>query len=281
MRRPRESKVSAQPGVTTGGTGIMDAQQFYDSLGSDYDRMVSWKARLAREEEFFQRVFEQNSVHSVLDAACGTGVHAVGFARRGVRAAGADLSPAMIDQARENARAAGVDVDLQVAAFGRLADRFTGLFDAVTCLGNSLPHLIDDPSLAAALTDFRSLLRPGGVLVIQNRNYDRLLRERQRFMPVSAREDVEGETLFLRITDFLPSAEGGSETIEFTLVTLKKRSGTWSQSARTTPLRAMRRVTLEHALTVSGFSSVQVYGSFTMAPYDAPDTGDLVAVAKK
>jgi SAM-dependent methyltransferase len=263
----------------------MDAQQFYDSLGSDYDRMVSWKARQAREEEFFQRVFEQNSVRSVLDAACGTGVHAVGFARQGLRAAGADLSPVMIHQARVNARAAGVDIDLQVAAFGRLADRFTGPFDAVTCLGNSLPHLIDDSSLAAALTDFALLLRPGGVLVIQNRNYDRLLREPQRFMPVSAREDAEGETLFLRISDFPPLAEGGSETvaetIEFTLVTLKKRGGTWSQSARTTPLRAMRRVTLEHALTVSGFSSAQVYGSFSMAPYDAPDTGDLVAVAMK
>jgi SAM-dependent methyltransferase len=259
----------------------MDAQQFYDSLGSDYDRMVSWQARLAREEDFFRRVFEENDVRSVLDAACGTGVHAVGFARRGLRSAGADLSPAMIDQARENAHAAGVDVDLQVAAFGGLAERFTGPFDAVTCLGNSLPHLLNDSSLAEALSDFALLLRPGGVLVIQNRNYDRLLRERQRFMPVSAREDAEGETLFLRITDFMPSAEEVSETIEFTLVTLKKRGGSWSQSARTTPLRAMRRVTLERALTGSGFSSAQVYGSFSMAPYDAPDTGDLVAVAKK
>lgn len=259
----------------------MDAKQFYDSLGSDYDRMVSWQARLAREEAFFRRVFEENGVRSVLDAACGTGVHAVEFARRGLRSAGADLSPAMIDQARENARAAGVAVDLHVAAFGELAGRFTGPFDAVTCLGNSLPHLIDDSSLAAALSDFASLLRPGGVLIIQNRNYDRLLRERQRFMPVSAREDSEGETLFLRITDFRPSTEVVSETIEFTLVTLKKQDGSWSQSARTTPLRAMRRVTLERALAASGFSSAQVYGSFAMALYDAPDAGDLVAVAKK
>jgi SAM-dependent methyltransferase len=259
----------------------MDAKGFYDSLGSDYDRMVSWQARLAREEAFFQRVFEENGVRSVLDAACGTGVHAVAFARRGLRSAGADLSPAMIEQARENARAAGVEVDLQVAAFGELAGRFTGSFDAVTCLGNSLPHLIDDSSLAAALSDFASLLRPGGVLIVQNRNYDRLLRERQRFMPLAAREDTEGESLFLRITDFPLSAEGVSESIEFTIVTLKKRGGSWQQSARTTPLRAIRRDTLERALTAAGFSSVLVYGSFTMAPYDAPDAGDLVAVAKK
>jgi glycine/sarcosine N-methyltransferase len=259
----------------------MDARSFYDSLGSDYDHMVSWQARIAREEAFFQRLFEENGVRRVLDAACGTGVHAIEFARQGLRSAGADLSPAMIAQARENAAAAGVEVDLQAAAFGELASRFTGPFDALTCLGNSLPHLVDDSSLAAALSDFASLLRPGGVLVIQNRNYDRLLRDRQRFMPPAAREDSEGETLFLRITDFPPPTEGAGESIEFTIVTLKKRGGSWNQTVRTTPLRAIRRATLERALGAAGFTSIEVYGSFALAAFDAPDAGDLVAIARK
>ena len=38
--------------------------------------------------------------------------------------------------------------------------------------------------------------------MIQNRNYDRLLRERQRFMPLASRIDAEGETLFLRISEY-------------------------------------------------------------------------------
>ena len=260
---------------------MMDAREFYDSLGGDYDRMVSWQPRIAREVAFFRRLFEENGVRQVLDAACGTGVHAIEFARQGLRSAGADLSPAMIGQARENARTAGVEVDLQAAAFGELSNRFTGPFDALTCLGNSLPHLVDDSSLAAALSDFASLLRPGGVCVIQNRNYDRLLRDRQRFLPPAAREDAEGETLFLRITDFPPAADSASESIEFTIVTLKKRGGSWSQAVRTTPLRALRRATIEQALGAAGFSSIQVYGSFALAAFDAPGTGDLVAVATK
>ena len=260
---------------------MMDPQEFYDSLGWDYDRMVSWQSRIAREAPFFTRLFEENGVRRVLDAACGTGVHAIEFARQGLRSAGADLSPAMIGQARENARAAGVEVNLQTAAFGELSRRFTGPFDALTCLGNSLPHLVDYSSLATALSDFASLLRPGGVCVIQNRNYDRLLRDRQRFMPPAAREDGEGETLFLRITDFPPPAERASEIIQFTIVTLKKRDGSWNQTACTTPLRALRRETIERALSAAGFSSTQVYGSFTLAAFDAPDTGDLIAVARK
>jgi glycine/sarcosine N-methyltransferase len=263
----------------------MDARDFYDGLGVDYDRMVSWQARLAREQQFFDRLFGESGARSVLDAACGTGMHAIAFAGGGLRSAGADLSPAMIGRARDNAAAAGVSVDFQVAAFGELAKRFSAPFDAVTCLGNSLPHLLDDSSLGACLSDFAALLRTGGLLIIQNRNYDRVLRERQRFMPLSSRSDNEGETLFLRISDFPESgpapAGSAAELIDFTIVTLKKRAGTWTQAVQTTPLRALRRAIVEKALLAAGFSSVRCYGSYAMTPCDSPDAADLVAVATK
>jgi glycine/sarcosine N-methyltransferase len=259
----------------------MDARNFYDSLGEDYDRMVSWEARLGREEAFFQRLFDEHGVQSVLDAGCGTGMHAVSFARLGLRSAGADLSPAMIEQAREHAREAGVAVELAVAPFGGIAGGFPAPFDAVTCLGNSLPHLLDDDALAAALADFAAALRPSGILVIQNRNYDRVLRERQRFMPLTAREGTDGETLFLRITEFAGGSGAREEDIEFTIVTLRKRGGQWSQAVQTTALRALRRTTLERALVAAGFASIEVYGNYALAPYDAPNTGDLVVIARK
>ncbi len=259
----------------------MDAREFYDELGGDYDRMVSWQARLAREEAFFTSLFDEVGARRVLDAACGTGMHLIAFARGDLRCFGADISPAMIDQARRNADAAGVKMDLAAAPFGALAPVFPGPFDVVTCLGNSLPHLLDDASLAACLSDFAAVLRPGGVLVIQNRNYDRLLRERQRFMPPAARAEGGEETLFLRITDFPRADTADPEAITFTIVTLKKRSGAWTQSVQSTPLRALRRATLENALRAAGFTAVEVYGSYARGPFDAPDAADLVAVARR
>jgi glycine/sarcosine N-methyltransferase len=257
----------------------MDARDFYDELGGDYDRMVSWETRLKREEAFFADLLPTPS--RVLDAACGTGRHLVSFARRGHRCAGADLSPAMIAQARQAAADAGVPVELAVAPFGAIAEALPGPFDAVTCLGNSLPHLPDDASLAACLTDFASLLRPGGLLVVQDRNYDRLLRERQRFMPIAARTDGEGETLFLRITEFPPLGAADPEEITFTIITLKKRDGAWSQAVKSTPLRALRRATLERALGAAGFTGIEVYGSYARTPFEASDAGDLLAVARR
>ena len=256
----------------------MDAQEFYGGLGDEYDRMVAWDARLEREAAFFKRVFDEAGARRVIDAACGTGMHAIAFARQGLRSAGADLSPAMISRARENAVAAEASVELAVAAFGDLARRFDGPFDACTCLGNSLPHLLDDAALAACLSDFAALLRPGGVLVIQDRNYDTVLRERQRFMPLAARPGADGDTLFLRITDLPPEGAPG-DIIQFTIVTLRKRGGTWSQSVQTTPLRALRRSTLESALADAGFSSIRFYGSYALAPYDSAP--DLVAIARR
>ncbi|HVO38906.1 MAG TPA: class I SAM-dependent methyltransferase [Spirochaetia bacterium] len=255
----------------------IDARAFYDGLGVDYDLMVSWEGRLEREKAFLGRICSDVGARSVLDAACGTGMHAAWFAHQGLRAAGADVSPVMIERARENARAAQVDVDFRVAGFGELARAFPSRFDVTTCLGNSLPHLLDDASLSAALRDFAAVTEPGGALVIQTRNYDGLLKKRTRFMPVSSRVNGQEETLFLRITDYRDQGE----LIDFTVVTLKKRSGAWSQSARTTPLRALRRQTMESALQAAGFTQVRVFGGYDSSPLDETASADLIITARR
>ena len=47
----------------------------------------------------------------VLDVACGTGVVAVTAARLGARVTGLDLTPELLERARENAAIAGVAID--------------------------------------------------------------------------------------------------------------------------------------------------------------------------
>jgi SAM-dependent methyltransferase len=47
----------------------------------------------------------------VLDVACGTGVVAVTAARRGASVSGLDLSPALLERARDNAKTAAVAID--------------------------------------------------------------------------------------------------------------------------------------------------------------------------
>src|SRR5207248_10168516 len=60
------------------------------------------------------------SGHNVLDVACGTGVVAVTAARLGARVTGLDLTPELLERARENARIAGVDIEWHQGDVARL-----------------------------------------------------------------------------------------------------------------------------------------------------------------
>jgi SAM-dependent methyltransferase len=55
------------------------------------------------------------SGQKVLDVGCGTGVVAVTAAQRGAKVSGADLTPALLERARENSELAGVEVEWREA----------------------------------------------------------------------------------------------------------------------------------------------------------------------
>lgn len=252
----------------------------YDALADDYDRFVSWEGRLAHELPFIEALFRGHGVRHVLDAACGTGHHAIALARRGYRVAGADLSSPMVERARQNAAAAGVEVAFAVAGFGALrllrtpAGQATGeAFDAVLCLGNSLPHLVTPPALAAALADFAALLRPGGLLLIQNRNFDRVWAARERFMPLQSYPDEDGEWLFIRFYDFHES------TVTFNMIRLRRTAEGWTQDIQSTELRPIFRDDLAQALAAAGFAGITFYGGYDRSPFDTAHSADLIALA--
>lgn len=110
----------------------------YDDLGADYDRFVDWTARLAFELPVLEGLLARYGARRVLDAACGTGRHAIALAERGYQVLGADLSAGMVAQATANALAAGVEVPFVEAGLGELAVAAPGPFDAVLCLGQDI-----------------------------------------------------------------------------------------------------------------------------------------------
>jgi len=243
-------------------------------LASDYDRFVNWEGRLAHELPFLERLFAGHGVRRVLDAACGTGQHAIALARRGYQVVGADLSAAMIEQARRNAAAAGVQVGLAVAGFGGLA-ALGETFDGVLCLGNSLPHLLTERALAEALSDFAAALHPGGLVVIQNRNFDRVWRQRERFMGPQSCRDGEREWVFVRFYDFHVA------TVTFNMIRLQRSGETWVQDVESTELRPIFRDELAGALGRAGFFQAAFHGGYDGLAFDPAHSNDLIAVAQK
>ena len=102
----------------------------------------------------------------VLDAACGTGMHAVALAKEGMRVSGADISARDDPKSgTERAhRACGCRI-LKTPVLAALRDAFADSpsfpFDALICLGNSLPHLLTPAQLLQVAERYGCLPAPG------------------------------------------------------------------------------------------------------------------------
>jgi glycine/sarcosine N-methyltransferase len=247
----------------------------WDALSADYDRFVDWEGRLAEEMPFFESLFAEHEVRRVLDIACGTGRHAVALAQRGYDVLGSDSSEGMVARARQNAEAAGAQVIFLQAGFGELVESLKEPCDAVLCLGNSLPSLLSEEDLKDALADMAGVLVPGGLLVVQNLNYDRVWANQQRFMPLQTHSQGDEEWLFLRFVDFHP------ETLTFNMVVLHSNGAAWRYRAEATELRPIFKADLEWSLEQTGFASMDFYGDYHLNPYQEDTSGDLIVVARK
>lgn len=254
-----------------------EAVPLYDPFSADYDRFVNWKERLAYELPFIEQQLTTSGAWCILDTACGTGMHAVALAQRGYDVTGADLSVGMIERARGNAAAVGSEARFVVAGFGELAATVGDGFDALLCLGNSLPHVLTADVLHATLTDFAAVLRPGGLLFIQNRNFDAVMAARARWMPPQAHCEGSREWLFLRFYDFNPDG-----TLTFNIVTLRRdEAGEWTQQIEATTLRPLLHAELLDAVAAAGFGDIGCYGDMQGASFDPQASSNLVVTARR
>jgi hypothetical protein len=148
-------------------------------------------------------------------------------------------------------------------------------FDATLCLGNSLPHLLSAGAVDHALADLAGVLRPEGFLVIQNRNFDRVWVEQERFMPPQSARDGAGEWIFVRFYDFR------QDTVTFNMLRLQRTEDGWTQDAESTELRPIFHDDLAQSLAAVGFDPVVFYGSYDGSAFDPEESGDLIAVARR
>lgn len=250
---------------------------FYDNFSSDYDRFVNWPSRLELELPFLEKQLKAANARRILDAACGTGMHAIALAKLGFEVAGADLSEKMIARAEVNAKATDVSVQFKAVGFGRLSAAFgSQSLDALLCLGNSLPHLLSAKDLQNALVDFSSCLKPGGLLILQNRNFDAVMKNRQRWMEPQSTRGGNDEWLFLRFYDFEPDG-----LINFNILTLKRQGEQgWQQSILSTPLRPILSGELQSGLEKAGFTGITLFGDLAGSPFNADSSGNLVIMAE-
>jgi ubiquinone/menaquinone biosynthesis C-methylase UbiE len=119
-------------------------------LGKDYAAEAEWLAGVL-----------PPSTKTLLDVACGTGLHLEQLARR-YDCTGVDLEPDMVAIATERCR--GVPIERGDMTTLDLGDR---RFDAVICLFSSIGYVRTEANLRAAVAAMARHLHPGGMLVVE------------------------------------------------------------------------------------------------------------------
>jgi SAM-dependent methyltransferase len=209
----------------------------------------------------------------VLDAGCGTGRYAIELARRGFVVHGLDLSPELIEVARQARADVTGGVSFTVGDIARLP---TSRYAAILCRG-VLNDIIDDVGRDAVFAVFAETLQTDGVLILDVRDWGASLERKTREPLFRGRVSTDrGELTFTSITTL------DSEHRQLLISERHELIGRDDErvSDYRFVMRCWERAELDTLLAHHGFGSVSFFGA-----YD-PDiavgaTDRLVVVAQR
>jgi glycine/sarcosine N-methyltransferase len=245
--------------------------EFYDLLSSEYDEMTGFPDRFNKERSFFTSLIQRDNIQTVLDAGCGTGFHSLLLAQLGVDVTGVDISAEMLRELKSHARAMNQKIKTKNCKFSDIRKELDTTFDAVICMGNSLAHLLSIGELQRSVRNFFEILNPGGILVVQILNYERILKQKQRIVNIKE----SGDKMFVRFYDFLP------RNIIFNILTIDKRVSMHTHRLQSVELCPIREREIRTILRSVGFTSLQVFGNIQRDPFVSSSSSDLITITKK
>ncbi len=131
----------------------------WNKQAEGYDKQITWFERRVLGED--NRAWACTRAHGdVLEVAIGTGLN-LPFYGTGAKVSGIDLSPAMLDIARNRAAELGRDVELREGDAHELPFG-DGSFDSVVCTYS----LCNIPDVGRAVGEMERVLKPGGSLIL-------------------------------------------------------------------------------------------------------------------
>lgn len=239
-------------------------REFVPGFVDKWDELIDWDARAAAEGQFFGDILRAHGKQSVVDVATGTGFHSVRLAEAGFQVTSVDGSGLMLARAFENGKKRGIILRTVQADWRELTRAVDGTYDAIVCLGNSFTHLHHDIDRRKALAEFYAALRPDGVLILDQRNYDEMLdhgfASAHRFYYCGARITAEPEHMDDGLARFRYRFPDGSE---YTL-----------------NMFPLRKDYVRRLMRETGFASVRTYGDFKDSYRDG-DVDFFIHVASK
>jgi ubiquinone/menaquinone biosynthesis C-methylase UbiE len=134
-------------------------QKAYDEIADGYEKKVWFDQHILGVARMKKKLLSKAS-GKILDVACGTGQNFAFFAANS-KITAVDLSPNMLEVARQNAIKGGLDVNLAVMDAEKL-EFPDGSFDTVVSTLSTCTF----PNPVKALQEMKRICRPGGLILL-------------------------------------------------------------------------------------------------------------------
>jgi len=262
-----------------GDTDILD---FYSGLAGFYDMIFP------RDQD--QLDFVRAQLHSkpaeptsgrlprghLLDVGCATGTLLADLCADFQVSCGLDLEPNLLQRARAK-MPKDREIHLMQGNMVQISDYWpSGYFNAVTCLGNTLPHLGGMRDIRAFIKAVWNVLNTDGVFIVQLINYDRVILQQIRQLPKLENGCVRFERYYSGIKpngklDFTTVLSVEPDAEMFVPPFVQKNS---------VELFPVTEGELSPALVEAGFRDLAIFGNFAGVPFSRT-TFLLVAVCRK
>lgn len=259
-----------------GATGFQaESHDLYEGFAERYDLFGGGRGETGTAETaFFQKLFADHQLHTVLDCACGTGSHLRMLHSLGYEATGSDISESMLARARKMLAEQDINVPLFRVDYRDLPQHFSEQFDAVICLSSSISHMPDDTQVLKAFRSMRHVLRDGGLLILSQGTTDKQWKEKPRF--ILAVNTPEVSRLF--VIDYIDPL---NRRARYNVLDILHQEAHDALKVWGTDYYILLQEDLERLLQQAGFRAVEFFGSYGFNLYDREASNRLIAVAQK
>ncbi len=159
--------------------------QDHTDLAELWTDFVDWTGRLEKEGPFLLQHLHRR--HDIFDACLGDGVDSVYLLQHGFSVVSNERDLAFQKKAIENGIKCGVHLHIVAYDWRNLHQYHPKCqFDAILCLGNSLTYLFNAKERESVIKNFLNLLKPGGMLIVDARNYSYILKNKEQIMQGTA-----------------------------------------------------------------------------------------------
>jgi len=242
----------------------IEKERYAGFISKYYDQMVNWDTRFEYECPAIFNLFEGEKVKNILDLGAWTGEHTIGLVKKSKYSVlGLDHNPIMIkisnDKKKNLPKEIRKRINFCLTDFTNIRSLTKEKFDAIICMGNSLPYLPLGPD--SLFREVSKVIADKAVVVIQILNFKKVLMSKNRLLSFNIHQEAIGRESRKQLSiEFFDHKN--EDVLLHNTVIFDNDGINWIYEGITSiEIYNVKKQDLEQALRKSGFKEVSFYGN--------------------